>query len=150
MSSLLRIKKELADLRNNPPANCFAEVIDDSNLYHWRAIIYGPVDTPYENGIFNLDIHIPSDYPYKPPLINFTTKIYHPNINSNGSICLDILKKNWSPVLTISNVLLSICSLMGDPNPNDPLMFDIANLYKSDRTEFNRVAKEWTVNFASS
>jgi len=149
MASLLRIKKELKDMKTNPPANCFADLVDESNLYHWKAIIYGPVDTPYENGIFNLDIYIPNDYPFKPPKINFITKIYHPNISPNGSICLDILRKSWSPALTISNVLLSICSLLGDPNPNDPLVSEIANLFKTNRIEFNRVAKEWTITHAS-
>lgn len=59
-------------------------------------------DSPYSGGVFFLDIHFPTDYPFKPPKVNFTTRIYHPNINSNGSICLDILRDQWSPALTIS------------------------------------------------
>lgn len=70
--------------------------------FHWQATIMGPSDSPYSGGVFFLAIHFPTDYPFKPPKVNFTTRIYHPNINSNGSICLDILRDQWSPALTIS------------------------------------------------
>ncbi|XP_032087951.1 ubiquitin-conjugating enzyme E2 D1 isoform X2 [Thamnophis elegans] len=93
----------------------------------------GPPDSAYQGGVFFLTVHFPTDYPFKPPKIAFTTKIYHPNINSNGSICLDILRSQWSPALTVSKVLLSICSLLCDPNPDDPLVPDIAQIYKSDK-----------------
>nr|XP_058917333.1 ubiquitin-conjugating enzyme E2 D2 isoform X7 [Kogia breviceps] len=93
----------------------------------------GPNDSPYQGGVFFLTIHFPTDYPFKPPKVAFTTRIYHPNINSNGSICLDILRSQWSPALTISKVLLSICSLLCDPNPDDPLVPEIARIYKTDR-----------------
>ena len=146
--ALKRIKKELQDLAKDPPANCSAGPTGD-DLYQWQATIVGPSDSPYQGGLFFLDIRFPVDYPFKPPKINFVTKIYHPNINSNGGICLDILKDQWSPALTISKVLLSISSLLTDPNPNDPLVPDIANLYKSDRNKYNESAKEWTRRYAS-
>merc|ERR1712224_372676 len=84
--------------------------------------IMGPPDSPYQGGVFFLNINFPSDYPFKPPKVHFTTKIYHCNVNSNGAICLDILKDQWSPALTISKVLLSISSLLTDCNPADPLV----------------------------
>merc|ERR1712026_649067 len=108
----------------------------------------GPADSPYAGGVFFLNITFPADYPFKPPKITFTTKIYHPNINANVNICLDILKSQWSPALTISKVLLSICSLITDPNPDDPLVPDIARLYKTDRKKYESMAKEWTTKYA--
>uniref|UniRef100_A0A8I5U9R0 E2 ubiquitin-conjugating enzyme n=1 Tax=Pongo abelii TaxID=9601 RepID=A0A8I5U9R0_PONAB len=123
---------ELTDLQRDPPAQCSAGPVGD-DLFHWQATIMGPNDSPYQGGVFFLTIHFPTDYPFKPPKVAFTTKIYHPNINSNGSICLDILRSQWSPALTVSKVLLSICSLLCDPNPDDPLVPEIAHTYKADR-----------------
>ena len=122
-------------------------------------------DSPFQGGVFFLAIHFPTDYPFKPPKVNFTTRIYHPNINSNGSICLDILRDQWSPALTISkgmarfhlpandtltcsSVLLSICSMLTDPNPDDPLVPEIAHVYKTDRARYEATAREWTRKFA--
>lgn len=194
-------------------------------MFQWQATIMGPVrlplrsppysslmhkrlsrtqgDSPYAGGVFFLSITFPTDYPFKPPKVSFTTKIYHPNINANGSICLDILRDQWSPALTISKgthpsrllssrlvllflschtppcarappshllsshlipsvdhcshriylslfhaVLLSICSMLTDPNPDDPLVPDIAHLYKTDRARYEATAREWTRKYA--
>ena len=128
MSTLNRIKKELIDIQKDPPANCSAGPEGD-DFYDWQASIMGPKDSPYEGGVFWLKIQFPKDYPFKPPKIQFLTKLYHPNISSSGSICIDILKDQWSPALTISKVLLCICSLLDDPNPDDPLVPEIAREY---------------------
>jgi len=147
MSALQRLTKELRDMQTDTSGNLSAGPIND-NLFEWQGTIFGPVGTPYEGGVFNLNIHIPLNYPFKPPLITFKTKIYHPNINGTGSICLDILKNQWSPALTISKILLSICSLLSDPNPMDPLVPEIANEMKHNLESFNKNAKEWTVLYA--
>ena len=144
MGTIRRIRKEIEDMKKNPPDNCSAGPVDENDLFTWRATILGPEDSPYHGGIFNLSINIPADYPFKAPKIVFTTKIYHCNVNSNGAICLDILKDNWSPALTISKALLSICSLMDDPNPNDPLVPDIANLFVKDRERHDQNARNFT------
>jgi len=145
--ALKRIQKELQDLGRDPPAQCSAGPVGD-DLFHWQATIMGPPESPYQGGVFFLTIHFPTDYPFKPPKVAFTTRIYHPNINSNGSICLDILRSQWSPALTISKVLLSICSLLCDPNPDDPLVPEIARIYKTDRERYNQLAREWTQKYA--
>eukprot|EP00048_Salpingoeca_helianthica_P014985 m.224513 g.224513 ORF g.224513 m.224513 type:complete len:200 (-) comp16483_c0_seq1:260-859(-) len=145
--ALKRIQKELKDMEKDPPSQCSAGPVGD-DMYHWQATIMGPSDSPFQGGVYFLTIQFPADYPFKPPKVQFTTKIFHPNINSSGAICLDILKTQWSPALTIAKVLLSICSLLTDPNPDDPLMSDIAQLYKTNREEYTRLAREWTVKYA--
>jgi ubiquitin-conjugating enzyme E2 D/E len=145
--ALFHLLIELIDLGKDPPANCSAGPVGD-DMFHWQATIMGPDDSPYSGGVFFLDIHFPADYPFKPPKVHFTTRIYHCNINSNGGICLDILKDQWSPALTISKVLLSICSLLTDPNPDDPLVPDIAQLLKTDKQRHDSTAREWTSKYA--
>jgi ubiquitin-conjugating enzyme E2 D/E len=148
MSDIKRLTKELKDMQKDNTPNLSAGPVND-NLFEWNAVIMGPVDTPYEGGIFYLSISIPSNYPFKSPIVIFNTKIYHPNINSSGNICLDILKTQWSPALTISKILLSICSLLTDPNPNDPLVPDIADVFKTNPELYFKNAKEWTITYAS-
>jgi len=148
MASTKRIFRELLDLRKDPPSNCSAGPVNEDDMFTWEGVMFGPSDSPYAGGIFNVSIQFPVDYPFKPPRIMFTTKIYHPNINAQGFICLDILKQNWSPALTISKVLLSILSMLTDPNPNDPLMPDIANQYVKDRALYELTAKQWTQLYA--
>ena len=108
----------------------------------------GPRDTPYQGGVFFLNIHFPLDYPFKPPKCTFTTRIYHPNINSNGSICLNILQDQWCPALTIEKVLLSIQSFLDDPDADNPLVPAIADVYKNNREQYIAKAKGWTKKYA--
>ena len=143
-----RIQKELMELQKDAPENCSAGPTSE-NLYIWNGMIMGPSDSPFTGGIFKLEIHFPTDYPFKPPKVIFKTKIYHPNISSQGAICLDILKDQWSPVLTISKVLLSICSLLTDPNPKDPLCPEIANEYEQNRALYEEKARAWTQKYAT-
>ncbi|CAF1720806.1 unnamed protein product [Brassica oleracea] len=142
-----RILKELKDLHKDPPSSCSAGPVAE-DMFHWQATIMGPSDSPYSGGVFLVTIHFPPDYPFKPPKVAFRTKVFHPNVNSNGSICLDILKEQWSPALTISKVLLSICSLLTDPNPDDPLVPEIAHMYKTDRAKYESTARSWTQKYA--
>lgn len=116
--ALGRIKKELRDLQKDPPPGVSAGPISDEDLFNWQATIIGPPDTPYEGGIYHLKIFFPVDYPFKPPKVKMETRIYHPNIDTKGNICLDILYSKWSPVLNVPRLLLSISSLFTDLNPD--------------------------------
>lgn len=137
-----RLMKELQEMVNDPPAGCSAGPLNKDDMTKWTAMIKGPVGTPYEEGNFHLEIEFPSDYPFKPPQIKFITKIFHPNIGTDGNVCLDILKKEWSPILTISKVLLSISSLLGDPNPSDPLNAEAAKCLKEDKALYEKKVKD--------
>ncbi len=145
--SLRRIQKELTDLQRDPPSNCSAGPIGD-DMFRWEGVILGPADSPYAGGVFKLEILFPVDYPFKPPKLQFITKIYHPNINASGLICLDILKQQWSPALTISKVLLSVTSLLTDPNPDDPFVPEIAHLLKTNKTQYEANARSYTLRYA--
>ncbi|GES76385.1 ubiquitin-conjugating enzyme E2-16 kDa [Rhizophagus clarus] len=147
--ALRRISKELHDLEHDPPSTCSGAPIGD-DLFHWQAAIMGPVikDSPYSGGVFFLDVYFPIDYPFKPPKVYFITKVYHPNIDRNGRISMDRLGSQWTPALTISKVLLSICSLLTDPNPDNPLVPEIARVYKTNLSRYEATAREWTHKYA--
>ncbi|KAM4571632.1 ubiquitin-conjugating enzyme E2 T [Fundulus diaphanus] len=151
MQRASRLKRELQMLSTEPPPGitCWQteERIDDL-----RAQIVGGGGTPYEGGIFSLEVKIPERYPFEPPNIRFLTPIYHPNIDNSGRICHDALKLPpkgaWRPSLNISTVLTSIQLLMAEPNPDDPLMADISSEFKYNRHVFTEKAKKWTQEHA--
>ena len=143
-----RLKKELRDIKKSPPGNCSAGLVG-SDLTHWVATIHGPTGTAYDGGIFKLDVKFSQEYPFVAPKVKFTTKIFHPNINRDGEICLDILKTEWSPVLSVSSLLLSICSLLIDPNIKDPLDLEAADLYRRSKVEYDMTVREYVVKYAS-
>jgi len=143
------LRKQLQLSEDHAKEILSVSVVDESQDFrHWQAEIRGPVDTPYENGVFELDLRIPSNYPFKPPVIRFKTKVFHPNISSNGEICLDILRHKWATSLTIEKTLLSIISLLSDPNADDFIAPEAAFLYRESREEYDRKAREWTGKYA--
>ncbi|KAK4683570.1 hypothetical protein P7C73_g6675, partial [Tremellales sp. Uapishka_1] len=138
-----RIKKEIADL-SKEDLGAITLVPNETNILSWKATLPGPTGSPYEDGVFEVDIRIPDDYPFSPPHLQFLTKVYHCNIANTGAICLDLLKTAWSPALSLYKVILSLSSLLTDPNPADPLVPSIATEYKRDRKKHDATARAWT------
>jgi len=124
-------------------------LLEENNYSNWCATIMGSDDTPYAGGIFKLVINIPHSYPFKPPKVKFETPIFHPNINNAGEICIDILKHNWSPALTLDKLLLSIALLMAHPNPDDPLDSTAASLLKNNPEEYKKKVREMVLKYAN-
>eukprot|EP01084_Bolivina_argentea_P015266 28544_1 len=146
--ALRRIQKELTEMENDPPDNCSAGPEGD-DLFAWKAMILGPCDSPYEGGIFFLSIRFPQDYPFKPPKCKFDTRIFHMDVNKNGSIQLDCIRDRWSPALSISKVLRSICSLLTDPIIDGALNLQIKMLYLRNRKLHCRIARKWTLRYCN-
>jgi len=142
-----RIVKETQRLLSEPAPGISATPHEE-NLRYFNVIIAGPAGSPFEGGIFKLELFLTEEYPMAPPKVRFLTKIYHPNIDKLGRICLDILKDKWSPALQIRTVLLSIQALLSAPNPDDPLANDVAEHWKSNEKAAISTAREWTRLYA--
>ncbi|KAI0946844.1 Ubiquitin-conjugating enzyme E2 35 [Taiwanofungus camphoratus] len=149
MSLPKRIIKETERLVADPAPGISAAPHED-NLRYFDVTIQGPDGSPFQNGVFRLELFLPEEYPMSPPKVRFLTKIYHPNIDKLGRICLDILKDKWSPALQIRTVLLSIQALLSAPNPDDPLATDVAKHYKENEQDAQRVSREWTEKYAAA
>jgi ubiquitin-conjugating enzyme E2 A len=117
-------------------------IFSNSNILVWQAVIFGPDDTPWEGGTFNLLLEFAEDYPNKAPKVRFVSKIYHPNVYADGQICLDILQSQWSPIYDVAALLASIQSLLCDPNPNSPANSEAARLFSENRTEYDKRVKK--------
>ncbi|WZY94170.1 hypothetical protein YC2023_066499 [Brassica napus] len=136
--AMQRIEKEFKDVTSKDSLYIISR--DSNDLFKWNAMIQGPYGSPYAGGMFSIDIKFLKNYPFSAPK--------HPIINSEGSICLDILKDNWDPPLTVEKVLLSITSLFADPNPYDPLAAAIGELFKNNNFLFTQRARNWTGRYA--
>mmetsp|Transcript_28795 Transcript_28795/g.72489 ORF Transcript_28795/g.72489 Transcript_28795/m.72489 type:complete len:146 (+) Transcript_28795:76-513(+) len=144
---MARIKKETERMIEKPDPGISATP-HANNLRYFNVVICGPQDSAYENGKYKLELFLPEDYPMAPPKVRFLTKIYHPNVDRIGRICLDILKDKWSPALQIRTVLLSIQALMSAPNPDDPLNNEAADQWKRDESGALALAASWNQQYA--
>jgi ubiquitin-conjugating enzyme E2 D/E len=148
--ALRRILKERTDAQKNCWDCISAGPISEEDPFIWQANFLGPEGTPYAGGLFFLKIQFPSEYPWKPMQVRFTTKIYHPNVDAQtGTVCQTPIMSNWSPAFTIAQVLTSIYTLLSAPNLNDSIAPDVRDLYQRDRSRFDQTAREWTLRYAT-
>eukprot|EP01088_Endostelium_zonatum_P000551 TRINITY_DN1079_c0_g1_i1.p1 TRINITY_DN1079_c0_g1~~TRINITY_DN1079_c0_g1_i1.p1 ORF type:complete len:153 (+),score=29.85 TRINITY_DN1079_c0_g1_i1:111-569(+) len=136
-----RLMKDFKRLQTDPPAGISGSPLEN-NIMIWHAVIFGPDETPWEGGTFKLKLTFSEEYPNKPPEVVFLSKMFHPNVYGDGSICLDILQKHWSPIYDIAAILTSIQSLLSDPNPDSPANAEAARLFQENKREYNKKVKE--------
>eukprot|EP00658_Telonema_sp_P-2_P005305 TRINITY_DN1198_c0_g1_i5.p1 TRINITY_DN1198_c0_g1~~TRINITY_DN1198_c0_g1_i5.p1 ORF type:complete len:148 (+),score=29.20 TRINITY_DN1198_c0_g1_i5:184-627(+) len=138
MASVRRATKEFKEVAKN--CSDFAEVEHDGdNALAWNVCLNGPAGTAYEGGKFQLKFNFPADYPFKPPSVSFAipTQIFHPNVDEQGAICLDLLKTKYSPACSMTQVLNAIHTIMEAPSTEAPLNQEAGALFDNDREKFN-------------
>eukprot|EP01134_Creolimax_fragrantissima_P003032 CFRG3032T1 len=135
-----RLMRDFKRLQEDPPCGV-SGAPGDNNIMLWNAVIFGPEGTPFEDGTFKLTMEFSEDYPNKPPIVRFASKMFHPNVYADGGICLDILQNRWSPTYDVAAILTSIQSLLDEPNPNSPANATAAQLYCENRREYEKKVK---------
>lgn len=149
-----RLLKEYQNLSRDPPEGVIAGPIDEDDLFRWECLLEGPPDTCYENGVFPALLTFPKDYPMSPPVLKFTPPLLHPNIYADGTVCISILhppgddplqyeraEERWSPVQSVEKILLSVSSMLAEPNPESGANIDACKLWREDRNKFEEVVK---------
>ncbi|KAH3765521.1 ubiquitin-conjugating enzyme [Pelomyxa schiedti] len=147
--ALKRLLSEYKKVTEDPPPGVTAGPIDEANLFVWEALVMGPPDTLYSDGVFRALLTFPQDYPLNPPKMKFTTPMWHPNIYPNGEVCISILHppgddpnhyetsiERWTPVQSVEKILLSVISMLADPNDESPANLDAAIMWRNDRDAF--------------
>ncbi|TKX26027.1 ubiquitin-conjugating enzyme E2-3 [Elsinoe australis] len=152
-----RLAKEIQDVQKDTHSGVTLEPVDSEGfdkLDHFYGVFKGPPDTPFDGGLYRVDIRIPNEYPFQPPKMKFLTKIWHPNISSvtvsAGAICLDTLGTAWSPILTLKSALISLQSLLSSPEPKDPQDAEVARMLITDPEAFAKKAREWAIQYAGA
>ncbi|QRV86603.1 ubiquitin-conjugating enzyme [Ceratobasidium sp. AG-Ba] len=143
MVNLRRVQKDLKEIQENPIHGLTVETGED-NILVWNCAIKAEDESPYKKGTFKYKVEIPDEYPFKPPKVTFSTKIYHPGINEEGQICLPVLRDQWKPTQTMRSVLDTISDKVNNPSPDDPYEPEIAAQLKDNKPQFLAKAQEWT------
>nr|ACO13072.1 Ubiquitin-conjugating enzyme E2 L3 [Lepeophtheirus salmonis]ADD38824.1 Ubiquitin-conjugating enzyme E2 L3 [Lepeophtheirus salmonis] len=148
MATTRRLTKELDDIMK-ADLKFFRDIeVDEQNMLVWQGLLL-PDKYPYNKGAFKVEITFPPEYPFKPPKINFKTKIYHPNVDEKGQVCLPIiLADNWKPATKTNQVVLALVSLINEPEPEHPLRGDLAKEFTRDRKKFYKNAEDFTKKFS--
>nr|XP_002122933.1 ubiquitin-conjugating enzyme E2 G2 [Ciona intestinalis] len=154
-SALKRLMAEYKQLSLNPPEGIVAGPINEDNFFEWEALILGPEDTPFEGGVFRTTLNFPTDYPMSPPKMKFTSDMFHPNIYPDGRVCISILHspgddpmgyetsaERWSPVQSIEKILLSVMSMLAEPNPESGANVDASKMWRDDQEQFVKRAEK--------
>ncbi|KAJ1966574.1 ubiquitin conjugating enzyme Ubc7/UbcP3 [Dispira parvispora] len=154
-TALKRLMTEYKELTVNPPEGITAGPVSEDNFFEWEALIMGPEGTPYEGGIFTATLKFPKDYPLNPPEMRFTCPMFHPNVYKNGLVCISILhppgddpnmyessSERWSPVQSVEKILLSVVSMIAEPNDESGANIDACKMWRDNREEFNRIVRE--------
>ncbi|CAJ0952505.1 unnamed protein product, partial [Mesorhabditis belari] len=149
--SALLLRKQLSELKRNPVEGFSAGLVNDDDLYKWEVLVIGPPDSYYEGGFFKATLEFPKDYPQRPPKMRFVSQIWHPNIGTDGNVCISILhepgddrygyekaEERWLPVHTVETILLSVISMLTDPNFESPANIDAAKQQRDDLPEFKK------------
>jgi len=149
--SRLLLKKQLGELQKSAASGFSAGLIDDSNMYKWEILLMGPQDSLYEGGLFKAHLTFPESYPQQPPKMRFTSKMWHPNVHNDGTVCISILhapgedkygyehaSERWLPIHTVESILISVISMLASPNVESPANVDAAKEYQNNKKEFRK------------
>jgi len=144
MAATRRLQKELQDIRKAGLKSFREIIVDEQNILQWQGLLV-PDAPPFSKGAFKIDIQFPAEYPFKPPKISFKTRIYHPNVDEKGQVCLPIVAaENWKPATKTDQVIQALVALINEPEPGHPLRGDLAEEYLKDRKKFMKNAEDFT------
>ncbi|XP_078486820.1 putative ubiquitin-conjugating enzyme E2 7 [Ciona intestinalis] len=147
----LLLKRQLKDLEKKPVEGFSAGLVDDENLFLWEVIVIGPVDTVYDGGFFKAHLSFPQEYPQQPPKLKFVSEMWHPNVGKDGLVCISILhepgedkfgyerpEERWLPIHTVESIMMSVISMLCDPNAGSPANVDAAKQYRENFPAFKK------------
>lgn len=149
--STKRISKEFAEVSQDPPPGFTVALPPSESIHTWHVTLRPPQPSAYHPGVYGILLNLPTDYPFKPPVVKFVTRIYHPNVTNDslGNVCLGLLKSDaWKPSTKLRSVLEAISNLLLEPQPDDPLEERIADEYRNDRAEWEKKVKTNVEKFA--
>jgi ubiquitin-conjugating enzyme E2 G2 len=150
-----RLLQEYRALTNNPPEGITAGPVSEDDLLYWEALIQGPEGTPFEGGVFPAELKFPKDYPLAPPSMRFLGEVWHPNVYPSGLVCISILhppgddpnhyeqaSERWSPIQSVEKILISVMSMLAEPNDESPANVEAAKMWREQRPEYEKKVRD--------